>query len=85
LLHEVAAHLGNICVDQTLGDRARHATIADSGAVEAARTSDAEARGPKEHLVGVRSVEQVDVTLKCWNRKFAREIGSIWRLMPGST
>src|SRR5580692_6710643 len=36
LLHEIAAHFGDVAVDQALGDRTRRAAVADLSAVEAA-------------------------------------------------
>src|SRR6266850_803593 len=74
LLHEIAAHLGDVGVGQALGDRTRGAAVADLGAVEAAHAGDAEARGSQEHLFGVRRVEEIDVAFNCWNGELAREI-----------
>src|ERR1700722_19997929 len=41
LLHEIAAHLGDVGVDQAPGDRTRGAAVADLGAVEATHARDA--------------------------------------------
>src|SRR5436190_1002310 len=74
LLHEIAAHFGDIGVDQAPGDRTRSAFVAYLGAVEAAHAGDAEARGSQEHLFGVRRVEEIDVAFNCWNGELAREV-----------
>src|SRR4029077_109967 len=74
LLHEIAAHLGDVGVGQAPGDRTRGAAVADLGAVEAAHAGDSEARGGQEHLFGVRRVEEIDVAFNCWNGELAREI-----------
>src|SRR5260221_2767214 len=74
LLHEIAAHLGDVGVGEALGDRTGRPAVADLGAVESAHAGDAEARGSQEHLFGVRRVEQIDVAFNDWNGELVRGI-----------
>src|SRR3984885_3859672 len=74
LLHEIAAHLGDVGISQAFGDGSRHVAVADLGTIEAAHAGDAEACRGQKHLLGVRSVEQIDVRFDCWNGELVREI-----------